>query len=217
MIIILSEKRWLTIRYVIKSKKLYIRLSENGKAVTCSENDKGLFEYSKAKNIVDSLPKNLKKFKFKVEAVPDIPENTITNEKPDKREEYIPSENITRWIDKFGTCEDILNEAKEREKQIIKELNNTEKELLDFLHIIEIEKPKDLYGGWLIYKKIRDNRKKRREFKDELIIVENVLREINPSCLQRKNVKKAINGLVGRKYRFRIIEEKQSDDMQNVQ
>lgn len=151
-----------------------------------------------------------------MEAVPDIPQKKNIKEKYDKREEYIPSENITRWIDKFGSCEDILNEATEREKQLIKELEKTDKELLDYLHIIEIEKPKDLYGGWLIYKKIRENRKKRREYKDEILIVENVLKEINPTCLQRGKVKKAIKGLIGRKYRFRIMEEEVSDDMQEV-
>lgn len=197
---------------------MYIRLSENGKAVTCSETEKGLFEYSKAKNIVDNLPKNLQKLKFRVEAVPDIPQKKNVIERTDgKREEYIPSENITRWIEKFGTCSDILNEAKKRRNHIFKELENTDKELLDILHIIEIEKSKDLYGGWMIYKRIKDNRKKRREYKDELLIIKNVLREIDPSCLQREKVKKAVKGLFGRKYTFRIIEEEELDDMQNMQ
>lgn len=186
--------------------------------MTCSETEKGLFEYSKAKNIVDNLPKNLQKLKFRVEAVPDIPQKKNVIERTDgKREEYIPSENITRWIEKFGTCSDILNEAKKRRNHIFKELENTDKELLDILHIIEIEKSKDLYGGWMIYKRIKDNRKKRREYKDELLIIKNVLREIDPSCLQREKVKKAVKGLFGRKYTFRIIEEEELDDMQNMQ
>lgn len=189
-------------------------MAENGSATTCSEEEKGLFEYSKAKNIINNLPKTLKKFNFKVEAVPDIQQKRkVIKNNDSNREEYIPSKNITRWIEKFGTCEDILNEAKNREKYIIKELNNKDKELLDLLHITEIERPKDLYGGWLIYKRIRKNRKIRREYKDELLIVENVLKEINPSCLQRENVKKSIKGLFERKYTFRIIEESDLDDM----
>lgn len=147
-------------------------------------------------------------------AVPDIKEKKkVINTIDTAREEYIPSKNITRWIDKFGTCEDILNEAKRREKQIFKEIENVDKELLDILHIIEIEKSKDLYGGWKIYKMIRKNRKKRRELKDEILIVENVLREIDPSCFQREKVIKAIKGLFGRKYTFRIIEEENINDM----
>lgn len=197
---------------------MYIKLSENGKATTCSKAERDLFEYSKARNIVDHLPKNLQKLKFKVEAVPDIPQKkNVIERTDDKREEYIPSENITRWIEKFGSCADILNEAKKRKKQIFIELDNADKELLDILHIIEIEKPKDLYGGWVIYKRIKNNRKKRRELKDEFLIVENVLREIDPTCLQREKVKKAVKGLFRRKYTFRIVEEEESDDMQDMQ
>lgn len=121
---------------------------------------------------------------------------------------YVPSENITRWIDKFGVCGDILNEAKEREQQLIKELNETDNELLDILHIIEIDKSKDLFGGWKLYKQIRDNRKRRRNLKDEILIVKNVLREItDDSCFQRKRIKRAIDGLFTRKYAFRVVEE----------
>lgn len=197
---------------------MYIKLSENGKAATCSKAERDLFEYSKARNIVDHLPKNLQKLKFRVEAVPDIPQKkNVIERTDDKREEYIPSENITRWIEKFGSCADILNEAKKRKKQIFIELDNADKELLDILHIIEIEKPKDLYGGWVIYKRIKNNRKKRRELKDEFLIVENVLREIDPTCLQREKVKKAVKGLFRRKYTFRIVEEEESDDMQDMQ
>lgn len=189
-------------------------MSENGKATTCSEDEKGIFEYSKARNIVDHLPKTLKKFNFKVEGLPEIPpKRKVIKEDDTKREEYILSENITRWVEKFGICEDIFNEAKNRKKQISINIGKTDKELLDLLHIIEIEKPKDLYGGWLIYKRIRKNRKIRREYKDELLIVENVLKEINPSCLQRENIKKAIKGLFERKYTSRIIEEDSLNDL----
>ena len=48
---------------------------------------------------------------------------------------------------------------------------------------------------------------RRRNIKDELMIVENVLVEINPDCLQRERVQKAVDGLLGRKYTFRVVEE----------
>ena len=51
--------------YVIKNHKgVYIRLNQNGAPVTCAEHEKTLFEQSKAKNIFDSLPKNIEKIKF---------------------------------------------------------------------------------------------------------------------------------------------------------
>lgn len=104
--------------YVIKNhKNLYIRLNKNGTPVTCAEHDKMFFEQSKAKNILKGLPKTLKRLNFKVEAIPDIPQNkNIIGEKDHKRDEYVLSENITRWVEKFGECGDIFSEAEDREK-----------------------------------------------------------------------------------------------------
>ncbi len=202
--------------YVIKNhKNVYIRINENGKLVTCSEREATLLEYSKAKNIIGSLPKTLQRLNFKVEAVPDIvPKKKVIEEKDVKREEYIPSESITRWIEKFGKCGDILGEAEERERELLKELNKLDKELIDILHIIEIEKSKDLFNGWKLYKRIRNNRIERRLLKDELLIVENVLGKIkNISCLHREKIQKAIDGLFTRKYTFRVVEEEDEDAM----
>ncbi len=201
--------------YVIKNhKNLYIRLNQNGTPVTCAEHERTLFEQSKAKNILNSLPKTLRRLNFKVEAIPDIHSNKkkIIEENDMKREEYIPSENITRWIEKFGKCGDILGEAEEREKQLLKDLKDNDRELIDILHIIEIEKSKDMFAGWQLYKRIRNNRIERRSMKDELLIVENVLEQIiNISCLHREKIQKAINGLFTRKYTFRIIEEEETE------
>ena len=60
-----NERRWLILDYIIRNKSgLYIKLNENGTPITCGENQRELFEYSKATNICNSLPKTLKKFKF---------------------------------------------------------------------------------------------------------------------------------------------------------
>ena len=198
--------------YCIKNNRnIYIKLNDNGCAVTCSKSQMEKFEFSKAKNILSNLPKALKKMKFKVEAIPNISseENEI---KTIKKDDYVVSEKILRWVDKFGLCSDILEEARQRETELIKELQVIDNEFLDILHIVELEPSKDLYGGWKEYKRIRENREKRRDIKDELLIVENVLSEINPSCLQRDKVQKAIDGLLGRKYTFRIIEDIQEEN-----
>jgi len=202
--------------YIIKNhKNLYIRLNKNGTPVTCSEHEKTLFEYSKAKNILSSLPKTLRRLNFKMEPVSNIiQKKKVIEEKNIRREEYIPSENITRWVEKFGKCGDILSEAEEREKQLINGLKDNDKELIDILHIIEIEKPKDMFSGWQLYKRIRNNRIERRNMKDELLIVENVLEQIiNISCFHREKIQRAINGLFTRKYTFRIVEEEEANVM----
>ena len=194
--------------YCIKNNNnVYIKLDSNGRPVTCVESVKGIFEYSKARNILNNLPKSLRNMHFSLQAIPDIkPKEEIKKNKISNKDEYILSENIIRWVDKFGSCADILDEARKRQEELINELHIKDKELLDILHIIEIERSKDLYNGWLLYKRIRENRKSRRDIKDELIIVGNVLKEINPTYLQRSKVQSAIDGLFSREYTFRIID-----------
>lgn len=199
------------LNYCIKNNKnVYIKLDENGTPVTCVKSVRGKFEHSKAQNILNNLPKSLRTMHFKLQAIPDIvpKEERKTNKKKiECRDKYILSEDISRWVDKFGKCADILQEAKSRQDELIEELHNKDKKILDILHIIEIEKPKDLYKGWLLYKEIRANRKERRLIKDELLIVGNVLQEINPSCLQRDRIQRAIDGLYTREYTFRIVDD----------
>ena len=201
--------------YIIRNyKNVYIKLSKNGKPETCGEMDKGLFDKVKAENILNSLPKTLKKMKFQVECIPDIkiknPVDRIIHEETQKKKitncNYEPSKNITRWVEKFGTCSDIFKEAKERYIQLEKELHISDAKLMDILHSIELEPPKDLYSAWLLYKKIRENRRSRRQFKDEMLIIHNVLEEINETKIDRERTKKAIEGLFDRKYKYRIVE-----------
>lgn len=199
--------------YVIKSRKgVYIKLNENGAPVTCPDHEKGIFEYSKAMNIANSLKKSLKKLNFKVEPLPEITPQinkevvNMFKRKVIESSDYKVSENVTRWIDKFGSCYDALRDAEQTLKNLVVELETCDNELLDILHIIELESPKDLYGGWQIYKAIRENRKRRRNIKDETLIINNVLEEIKPDCLDRERIKRAIDGLIGRKYNFRVIE-----------
>ena len=69
------ERRVVIMDYVIKnSKNVFIQLNENGRPVTCTESNKGIFEYSKAKNICENLPKTLKQLRFCVEAISEIPQ-----------------------------------------------------------------------------------------------------------------------------------------------
>lgn len=186
---------------------MYIKLDENGTPVTCVKSVRGKFEYSKARNILNNLPKSLRSMHFSLQPIPDIkPKEEIKEKTIKNKDNYIPSENLIRWIDKFGACADVLDEARKRQEELINDLHIKDKELLDILHIVEIERPKDLYNGWLLYKRIRENRKLRREIKDELIIIGNVLKEINPTYLQRNKVQSAIDGLFNREYTFRIID-----------
>ena len=207
--------------YIIKNnKQVYIRLSNNGKAETCNETNMGRFTEQKAKNILKALPKTLKNLNFYVECIPDIkvetPVQKIVREESKhviENTDYHPSDNVTQWIEKFGTCYDIFKEARDRYEYLEKELRMSDSSLMDILHSIELETSKDLYSAWLLYKKIRENRRNRRQLKDEMMIIHNILREIDETKINRERTEKAIEGLFDRKYRYRIVEENEDDNM----
>lgn len=201
------------------SKKIFIRLDDNGRPETCDRETAQKFESSKAKNIVEHLPKTLKRFHFKTQAIPEITSQVNKNIVKEMEKniiqgnvDYEVTENITQWLDKFGSCADVLEEAKERQKLLLQQLEDIDNKLLDILHIIELELPKDLYHGWLLYKEIKANRKNRRVIKDELIIIQDVLERVNSFWLSRERIQKAVDGLFKRKYRFRIVDEEEVQD-----
>lgn len=182
------------------NKKVYIKLDSGGRPVTCGKFERGKFEKGKAKNILNGLPKTLRKFHFKMEAIPEIPPKVI------ETTDYVPSSNVTQWVEKFGQCGDILNAARERNDHLVGLLYDLDNELTNILHSIELERPKDLFRAWIIYTDIRTNRRKRRDIKDELQIINDVIQKIDPKLVQRERVQRAVDGLLGRKYTYRIIE-----------
>ena len=205
--------------YVIKNNRnCYIRLDDNGTAISCSEAKRDLFNETKARNILKGLPKGLRNMGFRVEAISDIQPKKVDDE--ERKVNFIvlqggkktTSENISRWIEMFGQCDDTVKDASERFRYLEKELHNKDLEMIDILHTIEISNPFDLFRGWKIYKNIKQNRELRREMKDEMLIIGNVLKDLKPGAFSRERTEKAINGLFDRKYRYRIVEEDDQND-----
>ena len=181
-------------------------MNENGQPVTCGNSQKQLFEYSKAKNICGSLPKTIKKLNFFVEALPDISIKDISaNEEINT---YEPSENVTRWINLLGQCEDVLNEASQRDDELNGELSNVDLKLQDILHTIELSDKCDMYKSWQMINEIRDLRKQRRNIKDEKLVLSGIKSQ-GITYLSRSSVQKCVDGLSKRKYRIRIVEEEE--------
>ena len=202
------RKEMVFLDYIIRNKSgLYVKLNENGTPETCNESQRGLFECSKANNICNSLPKQLKKFNFFVEAVPEIQpkideQNVITTNT------YEPSDNVTRWINELGRCEDILSEASNRYEELNGELSDVDLKLQDILHNIELCNKCDMYTAWETINCIRELRKKRREIKDEKLVLLGIKTQ-GITYLNRTSVKKCVDGLSKRKYRIRIVEEEE--------
>lgn len=200
--------------YVIKNyKNVYIRLNQNGAAVTCAEHEKTLFEQSKAKNILDSLPKTLRRLNFKVVAISDVFQKSTNKEREViETENYIVSDEISQWIKKFGICDDILNEAQKRKDELNKSLSEVDKDFVNIAHQIELGGKVDLYGGWQERNRIQENRIKRRRIKDELFVISSVLK-MDFRNLNRETINKVISGLAKRKFTYRVIEEEETENV----
>lgn len=196
--------------YVIKNhKNVYIKLNDVGQPITCMEGVKGIFEYSKAKNILDNLPKTLKRLNFTVEPLPEITPIQVIEKQEEivlEKENYILSEEVSRWLDKFGVCDEIISEAKVRKEELLLNLSNTDKELSNQLHKIELEGSKNAYQGFLQYKYLKEIMETRRKIKDELMIITNVLK-MDFRKFSGDNVRKAIEGLANRKFTLRVMDD----------
>lgn len=203
--------------YVIKNhKNVYIRLNKNGTPVTCAEHEKTLFEYSKAKNILDGLPKTLRRLNFKVDPIPDIAPKEEKKKDSEKKvienDNYIVSNEILGWVEKFGICDDILKEAQKRKDELNKALSEIDKEFINIIHEIEFEGKIDLYGGWRERNILKENREKRRHIKDELLVISSVVK-MDFRNLDRNTVNKVVAGLAKRKFTFRVVEK---EEIENV-
>ena len=66
----------------------------------------------------------------------------------------------------------IMKDVIERYEKNTEIIKQTEGELQDILHEIELSKSKDMYGGYKLYKQVKDLRMKRRTAKDEQQLLE---------------------------------------------
>lgn len=61
----------------------------------------------------------------------------------------------------------IANDVVKKYENNVELIKQTEEELTDIEHEIELGRPQDLYGGYKLYKQIKDLRMTRRQAKDE--------------------------------------------------
>ena len=132
------------ILYAITNENdIYIRINKGGQPITCNENRKDTFEYSKACNICNNLPKHLRVFNFYVKEIPEekpkqTEEKFVVNPEP-----YEIADTVSRWIDKFASCDDVIKEAKVRKDELNSLLSNVDKEFSNIIHKIELVSPID--------------------------------------------------------------------------
>lgn len=188
------------------NKKIYMRLDSNGYPETCVKQKAQKFEYSKAKNILNNLPKTLKKFHFKVQAVSEIVD------KEDKKEEvfistyYIVSDRVNQWVERVKDCNGLAKDATERKNELLDALSNVDKDLSNHLHRIELTKWKNGCDGYKEYKEIKNILEKRRNIKDELTVVSSIL-EANLQSIASNRIQEVVDRLSNRVFNIREVKD----------
>lgn len=192
--------------YVItnKDKKVYIRLNNNGMPETCVKAVAQKFNNTKANNILNNLPKTLRKFNFMV--IPLFEESNKSEEDSRtfiKSEDYVVPEKINVWMDRIKGYNDIVVDVRKRKDELFTSLSNVDRELSNCLHVIELNKWKNGCDGYKEYKKIKTILEKRREIKDELSVVQSI-----STCLSKPiSVEHVVKNLQDRDFTIRETDE----------
>lgn len=207
-----------------KEKNLYIKLSEKGTPITCSKREAKVFDNTKARNVLKTFPKNLKRMNFQIEPV--IPEEksedefliNVTDMKEKvaiKSKEIIKSSsyqvptNVMTWTNRVAQCNELFSDAKERKDELYECLSNVDKNLSNILHKIELQNNMNACMGYMQYKAIKECLKKRRVIKDEIYILDVILTKTDGKYHIPSSQKMmwSIDHLENREFRIRDVED----------
>ena len=185
---------------VCRKKKLYLRIGEGGSPIVCGKKEAKVFDEIKAQNVLDHLPKALQKMNFVKEPVveselnisdeEEIPNKktviitkTVVKNTSNKKKKKINMkkfllsvlQNVMNWVDRVTQCNDLFLDAEERRRELLDCLSNTDKNLSNILHKIELEDDMNACMGFIQYRKIRECLRRRRIVKDEIYILDVIL------------------------------------------
>lgn len=195
--------------YIIRSKHTYIKLDANGTPTTCAKQEARRFEHSKAQHVIEMLPKTLRRFHFKLEAVPEIapPKKAEPKAKDHKPKKVIQEpkdipDTVMRWVTKVENLNGLAQEASDRIKALDEEYLHIERKETDILHEIELSRKVNACDGYKKFRELKEILEKRREIKDEKLVV-SILLENNIGQLAAVDFRRRVEGLKARTYAYR--------------
>lgn len=193
-------------------RKIYIKLDSCGKAVTCVKHAAQKFSDKKAKNILSSLPKTLKKFNFMIVPIQDETQTDIAtkceikavaDKKIIKNDDYVVPDTVTNWVQRFKSINGLVVDATVRKNELFEQLSNVDKELSNCLHEIELTRSKNACDGYKEYKKVKTVLEKRRVIKDELAVVQS----ISSYDINSTQIDDVVNRLKNRDFTMREVDD----------
>lgn len=193
------------------TKEVFIRLNKNGIPETCNREKAQSFDKIKAKNILNNLPKQMKKFHFKLVTLSDNTE--IIAQKEDIKEEniiisntYKIPESILDWAERVRSCNNLAIDVMNRKDKLLQLLSNVDRELSNCLHEIELKKWKNGCEGYKAYKTLKLILERRRNIKDELSIVSFIL-NTNLESIATDKIENMVEHLKNRIFKVREVME----------
>jgi hypothetical protein len=188
--------------YVITDGKFYIS-SKSGIHTVNNIKDASKMELDKAKNVLKSIPKSLKRLGWKVEPLVEEDKIQMFHTIDKNMEEFTGlTDNI---LEKMMDVEVYVSNLKKYMGLLDSELDRTQLEIIDIEHAAEFF-DLDLYKGWKLYKMLQEARKRRRKFKDEKAKIEYILNSNFVDCTNNA-ISNYIKSLDNRQYTPRVLNE----------
>lgn len=189
-------------QYVITDGKLYIS-SKSGIHTVQNIIESSKFELDKANNVLNSIPKTLKRLNWKIEPYVEEDAARVNKQIDESMEEFNGlTDNI---FDKMMDVEKYVSNLRRYLGVLDSELERIQLEIIDIEHAAEFFNL-DLYKGWKVYKMLQDARKRRRKYKDEKAKIEYILRSNFVDCTNNA-ITNYIKSLDDRKYNPRVLQE----------
>lgn len=121
-----------------------------------------------------------------VEVKPEVKQEEKTENQPIIKEDH--NNNINNWLKKLHSCNGIKEEARERMEYLYKKLSLIDQAQDVFLHVIESNEHPNASMAYKERMKLSKIRKKRRQIKNELAVVQMIISHNTSSKLYERMV-----------------------------
>ena len=128
---------------------------------------------------------------------------------------YEIPEEVLNWTNAILNMSKLQQSSAERLAKLRKMLQDSEYERIDILHLIELQPPLNMYEGYKLYKRLRDNLNARRVVKDEIQAIKVFLESISICELADDTVEEFLRVLEDRKYHMKCRESDFDDSVED--
>lgn len=202
-------------KYVITDGNNYIFIDQSGQQETTSNIDKAkIFDtYEKANNVIKSIKKSLRLFKWEIKSVYNLNGAIIEKEslsdgdvesKVSVKSQFVDTE-LNNMISKIKEVENFTKQLKTKRDQYVSNYNKTNKEIIDIEHAAEFYNL-NASQGYKIYKMLHEARINRRKYKDGIVKISYILDGNFEDCSNGK-IDQKISNMDERHYAPRVLKE----------